>query len=313
MASADCRGRRRARSSRPSCSWPQDCHGVRHPARHRGLTATMYAFFAFVAGLVFGIGLIVSQMANPAKVLGFLDLAGRWDPSLAFVMGGAITVAVVGFALARRRPSTLLGTPFAAADGARDRCAPHRRRVAVRRGLGPRGLLSGPRFRRARRGPRRRRWYSSRQCLPECSRSKGSRVRASGLRAAPKRALRERANDADLPPTVRSAVVDLFLSARRSPQPRSGADRSGVRAGATRCRAHPGARPEAGRHARHARARRSCHRRVAAQASAAAARSRSARRAARTEPTASSRTATASRSAIATSRSARRRGTRKAA
>ena len=72
----------------------------------------MYAFFAFVAGLVFGIGLIVSQMASPAKVLGFLDLAGRWDPSLGFVMAGAIAVAVFGFALAGRRPVTLLGTPL---------------------------------------------------------------------------------------------------------------------------------------------------------------------------------------------------------
>ena len=71
----------------------------------------MYAIFAFFAGLAFGVGLIVSQMANPAKVLGFLDLAGRWDPSLAFVMGGAVAVAVVGFALAGRRPTTLLGTP----------------------------------------------------------------------------------------------------------------------------------------------------------------------------------------------------------
>jgi len=72
----------------------------------------MYALLAFVAGLVFGIGLIVSQMASPAKVLGFLDLAGRWDPSLAFVMAGAIAVAVIGFVLAGRRPATLLGTPF---------------------------------------------------------------------------------------------------------------------------------------------------------------------------------------------------------
>jgi uncharacterized membrane protein YedE/YeeE len=71
----------------------------------------MYALFAFVAGLAFGIGLILSQMANPAKVLGFLDLAGRWDPSLAFVMAGAIAIAVAGFALAARRPTTLLGTP----------------------------------------------------------------------------------------------------------------------------------------------------------------------------------------------------------
>ena len=72
----------------------------------------MYALFAFIAGLAFGIGLVVSQMASPAKVLGFLDLAGRWDPSLALVMVAAIAVAVVGFALAGRRPTTLLGTPL---------------------------------------------------------------------------------------------------------------------------------------------------------------------------------------------------------
>ena len=52
----------------------------------------MIAVFAFIAGLVFGLGLIVSGMANPAKVLGFLDLAGPWDPSLALVMGGALAV-----------------------------------------------------------------------------------------------------------------------------------------------------------------------------------------------------------------------------
>src|SRR5262249_27780452 len=88
------------------------CHGVRYASRNRRLTASMYALFAFVAGLVFGIGLLVSQMANPAKVLGFLDLAGSWDPSLAFVMAGAVCVAVIGFFLAGRRSTTLLGTPF---------------------------------------------------------------------------------------------------------------------------------------------------------------------------------------------------------
>ena len=72
----------------------------------------MYAFCAFVAGLVFGIGLVVSGMASPAKVLGFLDLAGRWDPSLAFVMGGAIAVGVVAYAIASKRKTTLLGTPM---------------------------------------------------------------------------------------------------------------------------------------------------------------------------------------------------------
>jgi uncharacterized membrane protein YedE/YeeE len=60
---------------------------------------------AALAGLVFGLGLAVSQMANPAKVLAFLDLAGRWDPSLALVMGGALAVATPAFAWARRRPA----------------------------------------------------------------------------------------------------------------------------------------------------------------------------------------------------------------
>jgi len=72
----------------------------------------MYAVYAFVAGLVFGLGLIVSGMSNPAKVLGFLDLAGKWDPSLALVMGGAIAVGVIGFAVARKRTVTLVGTPM---------------------------------------------------------------------------------------------------------------------------------------------------------------------------------------------------------
>lgn len=64
---------------------------------------------AFVVGLVFGIGLIVAGMTNPAKVQGFLDLAGNWDPSLAFVMGGAILVGLVGFRFAARRERALLG------------------------------------------------------------------------------------------------------------------------------------------------------------------------------------------------------------
>ncbi|WP_159917723.1 DUF6691 family protein [Pantoea sp. 18069] len=69
----------------------------------------MLAFAALLAGLVFGLGLIVSGMANPAKVLGFLDVTGDWDPSLAFVMGGAIAIGMVAFALAGRRSSSLLG------------------------------------------------------------------------------------------------------------------------------------------------------------------------------------------------------------
>jgi uncharacterized protein len=72
----------------------------------------MASLFAFVAGLVFGLGLIVAGMANPAKILSFLDLAGKWDPSLALVMVGAITVGLVAFALARRRTSSALGLPM---------------------------------------------------------------------------------------------------------------------------------------------------------------------------------------------------------
>lgn len=63
----------------------------------------------FVVGLVFGIGMIVSGMTDPAKVIGFLDLFGTWDPSLAFVMGGAILVGLGAFAIARRRTTNLLG------------------------------------------------------------------------------------------------------------------------------------------------------------------------------------------------------------
>jgi uncharacterized membrane protein YedE/YeeE len=69
----------------------------------------MQTIFAFIVGLVFGIGLIVSGMTNPAKVQGFLDVAGRWDPSLAFVMGGAIMIGLVAFRLAGKRERSLLG------------------------------------------------------------------------------------------------------------------------------------------------------------------------------------------------------------
>jgi uncharacterized membrane protein YedE/YeeE len=64
---------------------------------------------AFAAGLVFGVGLILSGMTDPGKVIGFLDLAGSWDPSLAFVMGGAVLVGVFAFALAARRTRSFLG------------------------------------------------------------------------------------------------------------------------------------------------------------------------------------------------------------
>ena len=64
---------------------------------------------ALVAGLIFGLGLLLAGMANPAKVLGFLDLAGAWDPSLALVMAGAIGVALLPFNWAKRQSRSLLG------------------------------------------------------------------------------------------------------------------------------------------------------------------------------------------------------------
>lgn len=72
----------------------------------------MNAFAAFASGLVFGIGLLVAGMADPAKVLGFLDVAGRWDPSLAVVMASALPVSAVAYAIARHRATSLYGEPF---------------------------------------------------------------------------------------------------------------------------------------------------------------------------------------------------------
>ena len=69
----------------------------------------MNRFVEFLAGLLFGVGLLLSGMADPGKVVGFLDLAGAWDPSLLLVMGGAVAVGLVAFALARRRTTAFLG------------------------------------------------------------------------------------------------------------------------------------------------------------------------------------------------------------
>ncbi|MBK8740961.1 MAG: YeeE/YedE family protein [Betaproteobacteria bacterium] len=72
----------------------------------------MTIFYAFLAGLLFGIGLIVSDMVSPSKVLAFLDVAGKWDPSLAVVAAAAVAVGVIAYAVARKRTDTLLGTPM---------------------------------------------------------------------------------------------------------------------------------------------------------------------------------------------------------
>ena len=63
-----------------------------------------------IAGLIFGIGLAVSEMMNPAKVVGFLDVFGVWDPTLAFVMGGALLITAAGFWLVRKRHGPIFGT-----------------------------------------------------------------------------------------------------------------------------------------------------------------------------------------------------------
>lgn len=78
----------------------------------------MRNFMSLSAGMVFGIGLIVSGMADPAKVLNFLDILGPWDPSLAFVMGGASVTAFIGYRLIWRRERPVMGSEFDLPDNA---------------------------------------------------------------------------------------------------------------------------------------------------------------------------------------------------
>jgi hypothetical protein len=84
------------------------CNGVRHSSCRGAENDQAERFFA---GLIFGLGLLLAGMANPAKVLAFLDVAGAWDPSLALVMGGAIAVAVIPLNWARNNKQSLLGAP----------------------------------------------------------------------------------------------------------------------------------------------------------------------------------------------------------
>lgn len=67
---------------------------------------------AFASGLIFGVGLLISRMVDPAKVLSFLNFAGHWDPSLAFVMGGGVVVAAAGYAIGRRQGAPWIGGTF---------------------------------------------------------------------------------------------------------------------------------------------------------------------------------------------------------
>jgi uncharacterized membrane protein YedE/YeeE len=72
----------------------------------------MKHLIAFAVGLIFGIGLLVSGMTQPEKIFGFLDLFGRWDPSLMFVMGAALAVAAAGFYIAEKRGKSVFGDPL---------------------------------------------------------------------------------------------------------------------------------------------------------------------------------------------------------
>jgi len=72
----------------------------------------MQRVIEFVLGLTFGLGLLISGMTDPGKVQGFLDLAGAWDPSLAFVMGGGVLVGLLGFGLAKKKSISLSGAPL---------------------------------------------------------------------------------------------------------------------------------------------------------------------------------------------------------
>jgi uncharacterized protein len=69
----------------------------------------MQVFASFLCGLIFGSGLMISGMTQPAKVLAFLDVFGRWDPTLAFVLAGALAVSSVGYSLARRQTRPVIG------------------------------------------------------------------------------------------------------------------------------------------------------------------------------------------------------------
>ena len=72
----------------------------------------MVALASFACGLIFGFGLLISGMTQPEKVLGFLDIFGRWDPTLAFVMGSALVVSGIGFALFRKREQPIFGARY---------------------------------------------------------------------------------------------------------------------------------------------------------------------------------------------------------
>ena len=74
---------------------------------------------SYLIGLIFGIGILISGMANPAKVLNFFDVAGNWDPSLIFVMGSALVVTFIGYRIVLRRPAPIIDAKFHLPDNPR--------------------------------------------------------------------------------------------------------------------------------------------------------------------------------------------------
>ncbi|MGJ8596266.1 DUF6691 family protein [Sulfitobacter sp.] len=72
----------------------------------------MKLIFSYLCGLIFGVGIAISGMANPAKVLNFFDISGTWDPSLAFVMGGALIVTFIGYRFVLKRPAPTFAETF---------------------------------------------------------------------------------------------------------------------------------------------------------------------------------------------------------
>ena len=106
-----------------------------------------------LTGFIFGLGLCLSRMTDPAVVQGFLDIAGAWDPTLLFVMGGGVAVAFVGYRYVLQRKQPLWAPKFPSPPAGHDRCAASFRRRDLRCRLGPFGLLSGAGGRLARLGP----------------------------------------------------------------------------------------------------------------------------------------------------------------
>jgi uncharacterized membrane protein YedE/YeeE len=100
-------------------------------------------FVIYLIGVIFGTGIVLSGMANPAKVINFFDVAGTWDPSLAFVMGGALIVTGIGYRLVVRPRAPALGGPLQPADRAQARRAPDRRLRVFGIGWGIAGFCPG--------------------------------------------------------------------------------------------------------------------------------------------------------------------------